>query len=167
MKTTMQSSVPGNTDKTEMTSTVIADGDFAYTPGSVNGRKNLSKWKSDAFTANTEHSGGMALFKLLHTYHELTLLPDETVDGSSAYVIQGRDKPAMPGSLTVKYYFSKDNGILIQSITSSPPPTPAYTAEFGDRSTSVTMKILNLKIDPALPPEHFHSRHRRASTSST
>lgn len=132
----------GNTTKTEMSSTMVVDGEFAYTLSDNAGQKSVMKMKGKQYS---EGAGGQGLFKMLGETYTLALLPDETVDGKGTYVIEGKPKDAnAPGGSVSKYYFAKDTGMVVQSITTS-----------ADGKSKTTMKIVNLKLNPDIPADHF------------
>ena len=79
-KTSNDMVVAGNSTKTDSMSTMVVDGEFAWTVTDTNGQKSVMKTNGKAFT---ENSGGAGLFKLLSEHYTLALMPDETVDGTA------------------------------------------------------------------------------------
>ena len=140
-KTTNNMVAAGNTTKTEMLSTMVVDGEFAYTMMDNSGQKSVMKTKAQSFS---DGAGGKGFLKMLKEHSELALLPDETVDGNATYVIEGKAKGAAAGGQNSKYYFSKENGMVIQSVSGS-----------ADGKAKTTMKITNIKIDPAIAADRF------------
>ncbi len=140
-KTTNDMVAAGNSTKTEMLSTMVVDGEFAYTMMDNSGQKSVMKTKAQSFS---DGAGGKGFLKMLKEHGELALLPDETVDGKATYVIEGKAKGAAAGGQNSKYYFSKENGMVIQSVSGS-----------ADGKAKTIMKITNIKIDPAIAADRF------------
>lgn len=141
-KTTNNMVAAGNTTKTEMLSTMVVDGEFAYTMMDNSGQKSVMKMKAQSYA---DGAGGKGFLKMLKDSNELSLLPDETIDGQAAYVLEGKPKGAAAAAgQNSKYYFSKDNGMVIQSVSGS-----------ADGKAKTIMKVTNIKIDPTIPAEHF------------
>ncbi|MEI6231728.1 MAG: hypothetical protein WCT04_01645 [Planctomycetota bacterium] len=128
----------GNASKSESKSTMIVDGDFAYTIMDTAGQKMAMKMSAAPYT---ENAGGDKMFKSIAASSTLTLAADESVDGQAAYVIEAKEKTQ--GSV-MSYYFSKDNGFVLQMISKGP-----------DGKTITTTKMKNIKIGASIPADHF------------
>lgn len=131
--------------KTAQTVTDISDGEFAYSVTDADGTKSAAKRKAEM---NKELSpfNAMGMFKLMEENFAITLMPDETVDGKSAWVFEL--KPKNPAQAAVMgrtlSYFDKDSGISVKSVSYDPNGKPI--------NTSVTKDI---KINSNISPDRF------------
>lgn len=147
----MESKSTGTTkiaDQPETTSDdkslVVADGRFCYTLTETAGQKMAVKMKLDPAKSNVAGRDG---FDQLHKNYNLKLLPDEKLDSRDVYVIEATPKKPKPDTTEKhKYYYTKDSGILVRSVTES-------KGEQG-RST-VTFALNDIKPDADIKPERF------------
>ena len=88
----------------------------------------------------------MTGFKMMEQYYNLKLLPDETVDGKSTFVLEMtlKDKQAGIPIGKSKLYYDKATGIAIKSISYDDKDKP-----------SGTMTTSDIKIDANIPADHF------------
>lgn len=132
--------IAGNTTKSDTTSLVVVDGDFAYSMSDTGGQKSVMKMKGDVYAKS---AGGKAMFDALRTSMDVAVLPDETVDGVAAYVLDLKPKQAAAG-MKMKYYISKENGMPLQILSIT-----------EDGKPQMTTKMTNIKINPAIPADRF------------
>ena len=131
--------------KTESKSVDISDGQFAYTVTEADGTKSASKRKAD-LTKDLSPFNAQASFKLMEEHFAIKLLPDETVDGKAAWVLEMKSKNPAELALmgrTLSYY-DKETGISVKSMSFDPSGKPT--------TTSVTKDI---KINSAINPDQF------------
>ena len=133
-----EQNIGGNTTKTASKSSMVVDGEYAYMLTDNAGQKMAMKMSGAAYSIN---AGGAGLFKTMAETNDVSLQPDETVDGQAAHVIDAKDKKA--GS-TMRYYFSKDTGWVIQMISKGP-----------DGKVLSTTKLKNIKLGATIPADHF------------
>ncbi|HYG76108.1 MAG TPA: hypothetical protein VEK08_13970 [Planctomycetota bacterium] len=130
--------IQGNETKVNSTSLMIVNGDIAYSLTETNGLKSAMKTKAAAWSQMV----GKGFFKWLKEENTAKVLPDETVDGQSCYVIEAvlKGNPTLP----TRYYFSKSNGITIQTSSKST----------DGKTTSVTT-LKNIKLNPSIAADRF------------
>ena len=138
-KTSMVQTVGGNETKSDTSTTMVCDSDFLYTVSDTAGQKSGIKSKADTWT---KMAGGKGFFQYLRDSSDLTVLPDGTVDGKSVYVVEAKAKQA--GANVTRYYFDKDSGFALQSVTNG-----------ADGKPMSTMKVSNLKQNVSLADDHF------------
>jgi outer membrane lipoprotein-sorting protein len=130
--------MPGQTMAS--TSVTINDGEYNYTVSEMMGQKSAMKSKSD-------HAQGSPvddkMFETLKKDNTVTVLPDEKVGGQDAHVIHAVPKAAdQPGANTMKMYFAKDTGVMLQMLGIDQAGKTVMTFSYSD------VKV-NGKIDPA------------------
>ncbi|HLX59943.1 MAG TPA: hypothetical protein VKX17_01555 [Planctomycetota bacterium] len=128
-----------NGTKSDSTSLMVVDGQTAYSMTDTAGQKMVMKMKPDAYTKG---AGGKGMIQSLKESGDVSVLPDETVDGQAAYVLEVKSKT--PGASAMKYYLSKENGMTVQMLTLG-----------ADGKTTGTTKFSNIKINPSIPADHF------------
>jgi outer membrane lipoprotein-sorting protein len=131
--------------KTESKSVDISDGQFAYTVSETDGMKSASKRKAD-LTKDLSPFNALASFKLMEEHFAIKLLPDETVDGKAAWVLELKAKDPAQSALvgrTLSYY-DKETGISVKSMSYDPSGKPT--------TTSMTKDI---KINSTINPDRF------------
>ena len=140
MDMTMSQSMGGQTQETSMST--IADGEYVYNVTDMMGQKRAMKQKPDSLPGTV---GGQQMFEGLRKNNDLKLLPDETVDGQSVFVIEGTPKTAgrTPYAKSTMY-FTKDAGIMIKMV--------GVDASGGQ---VMTMSISDIKRDPKIDPDRF------------
>ncbi len=127
---------------------MIYDGEFAWTYSESGEQKSAMKMKPDNKT-NWNPFDGKAMFVELHKHFDFKLLPDETVDGKSVYVIELKAKKSdkneeMAGIQRLVSYYRKDNGLSIKSL--------GYDK---DGKVNQTSTISDLKLNEEIKPERF------------
>jgi outer membrane lipoprotein-sorting protein len=133
--------LPGQAEqKTESYTQMISDGDVMYTYTESQGEKSASKMK----VPDNQDVVGDSSFKHMRPNYDLKVLPDETVDGASCWVIEARSKQKDTTSGPMKYYISKDHGMMVQMIITDP----------AGKVTSLT-KMKDIKVNPALADSRF------------
>ncbi len=132
----------GNTTKTPSTITIISDGDFLYMLTEEGDQKTVIK--SKAQSAEEHHPG--AMFAQLRSYYDITLLPDERVNGAACHVFEMKMKPmeGMPPSGRQLMYYQKDNGVQIK--------TEGFDANGKLIVSSITTDV---KINADISPDRF------------
>ncbi|MBE7506960.1 MAG: outer membrane lipoprotein carrier protein LolA [Planctomycetia bacterium] len=131
--------------KTESKTVDISDGQFAYTVSETDGTKSASKRKAD-LTKELSPFNAQASFKLMEEQFTIKLLPDETVDGKAAWVLEMKAKDPAQSALvgrTLSYY-DKESGISVKSMSFDPSGKPT--------TTSMTKDI---KINSTINPDRF------------
>jgi outer membrane lipoprotein-sorting protein len=135
----------GQEQKSKTISTMVCDGEFMYSVSEANGEKSATKqnimtqgWITDKTYFNNLRQGS-----------KLKLLPDETVDGRSTYVIEATSKQAPPanqsGTTAVSYmYFDKETGLVIKWLSKD--------ASGKVVSTSITT---DLKVNSTISADRF------------
>jgi outer membrane lipoprotein-sorting protein len=144
-KTNTQQKIGEMSQNTNITSLDVSDGTLAYNYSDAGGQKSASKRKIDPKTQPSPFDAA-AGFKMMEQYYNLKLLPDETVDGKSCYVLEMtlKDKQAGIPIGKSKLYYDKGTGIAIKSIS------------YDDKDKqSGTMTTTDLKIDGNIPADHF------------
>jgi len=140
-KTDMIQSMAGKDNKMASTTLMVVDGEYSYTVSDTNGVKSGTKMKAAQWT---EHAGGKGFFKWLREENDCKVLPDESVDGVSCYVVEATSKKGGPQAMAMKYCFSKDHGMAIGIDTKGP-----------DGKVISTTKLTNIKMNPSIPDDHF------------
>ena len=129
--------------KMNMPILAICDGELTHTLMERMGQKMCVKSK-----AEPQSLAGDALFKALHEKQNLTLAPDEEVDGQKCWVIQAtplEQAATQPGEpAKTVYYFRQKDGATAQIL--------GYDAE-GNKTT--TAKFTEIKFDEKLDPANF------------
>lgn len=141
MKTS--SSMAGQEYKMDMESLSISDGKVMWTI-SESPQKTISKMKHDPNMNN--YFSPKEGWKAMAEHYNIKLLPDETIDGKSCWVIEMEPKDAtmkMAQSKTVSYY-DKKTGISPKTITFGPD---------GKKSGEVVMS--DVKIDADISADRF------------
>ena len=144
-KTTSEQKIGEMNQNTKITSLDISDGAIAYSLTDAGGQKTAAKRKFDPKNQPSPFDA-MAMFKMIEEHFNLKLLPDETVDGKSMYVLEMTFKepqPGMPISKT-KLYYDKSTAIAVKSIS------------YDEKGKAVgTMTTSDVKIDATVPQDHF------------
>lgn len=130
--------------KSEDKTLAIADGEFYYTLTETAGQKMAMKMKLDPSKINVTGKEG---FEQLHKDYNLKLLPDEKVDGHEAYVIEATPKKPKPGTTELtRFYYSKENGVLVKS---------AMESKAEQSKSKVTFSLSDVKPNADIKPERF------------
>jgi outer membrane lipoprotein-sorting protein len=130
--------------KEEGKSLMIADGQFVYTLNDSGGQKMAAKMKQDPVQNNVS---GKSMWDYLRKDYDLKLLPDEKINGQETYVIQASPKkPKKDATERHMYWFAKDSGVVIKSVTE---------AKDVSNTTKVTFTLTELKLNPEIKPERF------------
>ncbi|MBI4718599.1 MAG: hypothetical protein HY763_12390 [Planctomycetes bacterium] len=138
----MERRTDGATRRIESALKQIHDGEYVYVLTDAFDHQTLYKRKQ---TIANEAFGGRPLFHTLHEAYTLQRLPDETVDGRLAYVIQAAPKPgASLVTEKVVHYIDKSTGLVLKSITTG-----------NDGRAQTTLTVTNIKVDAPIPAERF------------
>ena len=132
----------GKEVKSKSISTMVCDGKFIYTLTDTDGQKSAMKLNM----ANQSWIMDKAYFDNLRKGNTLKLLPDETVEGRSTYVIEATPKETGASSTTgVSYmYFDKKTGLVIKMVSK-------------DTSGNIVMTSVStdLKVNSSISDDRF------------
>jgi outer membrane lipoprotein-sorting protein len=129
--------------KTESKSLSVADGEYMYVLNDQEGEKTAMKMKQDPKT-NVKAKEG---FELLRKEYDLKLLDDEKINGKAVYVIEAKPKKPEPDTTTqIKFYYTKEGGLMVKSTTSSKSP---------QMKMSTTLELTDVKLNADIKPERF------------
>lgn len=135
----------GKEEKDDSTILQIVDGEFSYVLTETAGQKTAMKQKLNPKT-DVNPFDAAALFKLQEKDFAMKLLPDETIGGKAAYVIEATPKKAQEGqpfSRMVNWY-DKKTGIALKSVS--------YDKAGKEVMTSVATDV---KLDGDIPDARF------------
>ncbi len=130
----------------------VFDGDFLYTQTEMMGQTMAMKMKLDELQVN---QGGMtplgpkAMFEQMRKTFDITVAPEEQVNGRDAYVLDmtpkaDSDKASPAGLGKMRVYLDKKTGMTLQ------------TTMFDKAGKAVmTQTMKNIKINPAIEPSRF------------
>ena len=144
-KSSVQQKIGEINQNTTTSSTDVCDGKFYYSVSDASGQKTAAKRKYNPKDQPSPFDP-MAGFKMIEQHFNLKLLPDETVDGKSVYVLEMTSKEAQPGMpiARTRLYYDKSNCIAVKSVS------------YDDKGKAVgTMTTTDIKIDASIPPERF------------
>lgn len=125
--------------------TSISDGQFDYTIQDTDGVKTATK-SNLAMNKELNPFNTLGMFKTMEETYDVKLMPDETVDGKPAWVLEMKPKdPAAAATMgrTISYY-DKESGISIKSTSYDPAGKPI--------STFITKDI---KVNSSISPDRF------------
>lgn len=136
----VQSMKVGDQDMNQdITQTMVSDGEWTYTISDTSMGKQCNKFKNPADEPMP--------FQELRASYDLTLLPEETIDGAACYVIQATPKANTPqASMQSKIVlsFRKDSGFS------------ARTAMFGaDGKQQLETKFTDIVLNKDIPMDQF------------
>jgi outer membrane lipoprotein-sorting protein len=127
--------------KSESKVTVVSDGTYAYMLTETMGQKMAVRTKADPQQAGDPQ----ATFEVLRKDHTLKLLPEETIDGKKAFVIEATPKQTQPmGPGKSVYFFLQDGGVLVKMVVSDQAGKPMTTMTYSD-----------IKFDVKIDPQRF------------
>jgi outer membrane lipoprotein-sorting protein len=134
---------PERTD--EMTSLMISDGKFSYALTTSGQQKQAFKNKIDPQN-DVSPFDAAALFKIQHKASTLKLLPDETIDGHSCYVIETTPKSTEENPTYAKMvtHYDKKTGLSLKSVC-------------FDKAGKIVMssETTDFKVDADIPADQF------------
>lgn len=124
----------------EQSMLTIADGEFYYTLSEQMGQKMATKTEIDpkSMAVPTKES-----FEVMAESATLKVLPDATVDGRNAWVIEATPKQGGAEGKTITYY-DQDTGLMIKMVMMKPDGTPM-----------TTMKATNIKTNVDIAADKF------------
>jgi outer membrane lipoprotein-sorting protein len=129
--------------KTEAKSLSVSDGEYMYVLNEQEGQKSAMKMKQDP-RANLRAKEG---FEQVHKDYDLKLLPDEKVDGKDTYVFEATPKKPDPDTTTrIKYYYTKQGGIMVKCVT---------TSKSAQMKSTTTLELTEVKPNADIKPERF------------
>jgi outer membrane lipoprotein-sorting protein len=138
--------IPGGAMEQKVLS--VYNGELIYNEMEAMGMKKYSKAKPKEGDTDNQ-VGGKNVVDSMRKQGEVKLLPDEEVNGASAYVFEvtpnaqtKQEGPIKPDK--VKFYIAKDSGIKVRTVM--------LDAAGG---TLMTMSYLDIKLNPELDPKRF------------
>lgn len=128
------------------TSTMINDGEFMYTISDVAGQKMAMKMKPNPKMAGSDPLSSESAFKAMKQDFNLKVLPDATVDGKEAWVLEATPKDAKNAEILARMvnYYDKKNGLPIKSVGYDKAGKVVNTTTFS-----------NFKLNADIPAERF------------
>ncbi len=142
-KSTSVMEVGGQERKTESTVLVVSDDKYIWTLSESQGQKMVIKNR----VAEGQNMAVGEGFDALRKDYDLKLLPDETVEGKAAWVIEATPKkgaPAAQAGMTMRYYYDKDSGMMVKMVGKS-----------VDGKTTMTTIVKDLKLNPDISADRF------------
>lgn len=140
MNVTRINDIAGRELKSEFAVLTIVDGDTMYTLREQGERQTAYKTNASGF----QGADGRIMLEKLRRHHELKLRPEETIDGTAVYVIEGTRKKEGRSASKTTIYIAKDTGILLKK---------TQIDETNGMSSTTTLS--NIKINPAIDPDRF------------
>ncbi|MHC4695280.1 MAG: LolA family protein [Planctomycetota bacterium] len=124
----------------QVSTIMISDGEFMYAVNDHMGQKMALKMKSDKSQLMTP----TAQLSERRTTHELKVLPDQSIDGHAAYVIEATPKQQISGIGKAISYYAKETGVVLRMIA-------------HDQSGNVisNMTFTDVKINPKIDASRF------------
>jgi len=126
----------------------VYDGEVVYSEMEVMGKKKYTKATPKADDEKTP-TGGKSLIDKIRKRGEVSLLPDEEVNGMNAFVLEvipdkagQQDGPIKPE--LIRFYVAKDSGIQIRVVMMDAERTPLWTTTYSD-----------IALNPELDPKRF------------
>ncbi|MCL4693848.1 MAG: hypothetical protein KJ060_15215 [Candidatus Hydrogenedentes bacterium] len=126
----------------------VFDGEVAYSEMEAMGRKQYSKATPKSGDEKSPE-GGKSLIESIRKRGEVTLLPDETVNGLDAYVFEvkpnnaGQQQGPVKAEL-IRFYVDKSTGIQVRSILLDDEGNAMLTTDYTD-----------IKVNPEIDPKRF------------
>ena len=134
------SNIAGKEILSEFSVLTIVNGDVMYTLRDQRGRTKALKTAAGGF----QTADGWAMLDKLRKQHEFKLLPEETIDGSPVYVLEGKRKEESRDKDKTKLYIAKDTGIVLKKIR----------VDESNRNSSTTI-FSDVKLNPKIDPGRF------------
>lgn len=150
LKKTITRSGSGQAEtKSEQQFKTIIDGNFTYTVTTTDvlDQEEPKQTAVKSFIEPKTSLSPKILLRYLHQKKSLRLLPEETVDGKTAFVIETTPKAEGAQHLSVMrklYYFQQESGCLVKTVMYSPAGEPATVVSWTD-----------LRFDVDLDPDRF------------
>lgn len=138
--TTGSMEMMGNKQETKGSMLSIMDGEYTWVLNDQDGQKTAMKSKIQEAMDPADPFGPMK------ENFNVKLLPDETVDGESCYVLEftpKKDQGGMAGTRTIQY-FRKDNGTFAKIVSFDTENKPVMTITYS-----------NVKLNPKISPDRF------------
>ncbi|MFH1748238.1 MAG: outer membrane lipoprotein-sorting protein [Planctomycetota bacterium] len=127
--------------KMEQEILVIIDGDYSYTLTDMMGRKMAAKANIDPKMTGDPK----AIFTEMRKTHDLTLLPEETLEDHKAFVIQAVPKEGTQSAGSKMHlYYQQDSGMMVKMVMYDANGKPMQTMNYTD-----------VKLDLDISPERF------------
>lgn len=142
LKTIVNRSAGGQDTRIEGSMLTILDGEFSYIMQDQMGQKSAVKMRPDPTQSPVPSE---TTFKSLSEKCDVTLLPDENIDGIDCYVIDAVPKQHVPIPIKkLRSYYAKQTGM------------PVRLAGFDQSGNQIqTTDFKNARTNPALDPERF------------
>ncbi|GMW03675.1 MAG: hypothetical protein AMXMBFR84_48090 [Candidatus Hydrogenedentota bacterium] len=144
---TMGASIPGMGEGMKMSMLSVYDGEFVYIEMGMMGQKQVQKKKPDA-SDTAKADGGKSLLNSLKKLGDVTLLPDEQVDGKDAYVVEVKYNAeaiakAKGQADRTRMYIDKNTGMQIKM------------EGFKGETRTMSMTYSNYDLKTEIPDERF------------
>lgn len=139
-KGTMVQNFGGQETKTASNTLMVSDGETMYTLTESNGVKQAYKMK----VPPGQDYAGDGWVKTMRATYNLKVLPDEAVDGANCWVLEATPKEANAAQGVSTFYFTKDTGMMVKSVTKGP-----------DGKVLSTMTSKNIKVNPSIAADRF------------
>jgi len=142
-KSTSVMEVGGQEQKTEGSVLVVSDDKYVWTLSESQGQKMVIKNR----VAEGQNMAVGEGFDALRKDYDLKLLPDETVEGKAAWVIEAtpkKDAPAARAGMTMRYYYDKGSGMMVKMVGKS-----------IDGKTTMTSIVKDFKVNPPISADRF------------
>jgi outer membrane lipoprotein-sorting protein len=137
-KTAGETTMGEQTSKTAQESLMIMDAEFMYSYNVSDGQKSAMKMKNPSTFEDLDP------FAAWSDGFNLTVLPDEDVDGASCYVVQATPKEGDMGMSKMVQYIRKDCGMTVKSVSFAENGKPMTTTTFSD-----------IEINPTIAADRF------------
>jgi outer membrane lipoprotein-sorting protein len=143
------SNVPLLGDGMEQKVLTVFNGEIIYSEMEAMGRKQYSKAAPKEDDSQSP-VGGKNLIDTIRKRGEVTLLPDETVNGVDSYAIEvkpdngGQQQGPIKAEL-IRFFVAKDSGIQVRSILMDAEGNALLTTDYTD-----------IKVNPEIDPERFN-----------
>lgn len=141
MKTTVTMEIGDKERKMEQESTLIVDGAHAYTLATAMGHTTAMKLDIDPRMSGDPK----AMLDYLRKDHELKLLPEQDVDGATAYVIEAIAREGTNNPLPrMRLFFDQNTGFMVRS-----------TSHDANGRRRQMMRYKNVQYDIKIDPDRF------------
>lgn len=134
MKGTTTQNMGGTENKMDVSVLMVSNGDFVYTLSEQMGQKMATKQKPDPAMAGEPKK----LFEKVKEENNIKILPEETVDGRSAVVLEVSPKtPDQSPVAKSLMYFDKETGINIKVVGKDKDGKEVFVNTVSDIKTNV------------------------------
>ncbi len=143
MKGTTESKFGDQHMKMSTAAMTVGDGEYVYTVTDTDGNKHAMKMKYDpAMTGDIA-----ALIKQWHEQADLSLLPEEKVEGRDAYAIQVKPKTAGGPTDKSVFYMDRETGLMLRSVMFAPDGKESGRVSLTDIKVGADIKAERFKFE--------------------